>query len=234
MDRGLASILLAVMPMRSLWHVLALSAVGSLAACATHSSVELPEDASSSNRATQDATLQSTLDATVGDAAVACRSDADCTERLSSCIDAYRSCGGVPTLFGMSCDSDHDCSPQGLICSEAGDAGSGSQCIQATACTSDSDCSGERVCSNDPRPLYSVGSFCLMPCATDDDCAPVDTCDEGGHCRTRTCAECPSYFSCSNEACYIANCTDDRQCPGGYCVNKRCSEALGVCQPICL
>lgn len=222
--------------MRSLWHILAFSAVGSLAACVTHSSVELPEDASSSDRTTQDASAQSTLDAAVSDAAVACRSDAECTEPLSVCFDAYGWCG--PYLLGLSCDTDLGCN-QGLACSEAGDTSGGSQCIHATTCTSDSDCSGGRVCSNDPRPPFNhtvkmVGSFCLTPCVADRDCAPMDTCDEGGHCRTRTCTECPSYFSCSNETCYIATCTEDGQCPGGYCVNKRCSEALGVCQPICL
>jgi hypothetical protein len=117
------------------------------------------------------------------------------------------------------------------VCSDAAD-GKTAICTQATSCTKDSECSADLVCSKDPRGPFNdpPGSFCLAPCATDDECAPTDKCDDGGHCRARTCAECPTYFSCNAEVCETSKCTADRDCQGGYCVNNRCAGALGTCE----
>jgi Cys-rich repeat protein len=105
-------------------------------------------------------------------------------------------------------------------------------------CTEDSQCGAGKVCRADPTVpalrLGPSGLVCAAPCASDLDCPPTDTCDSGGHCRARTCAECPPYFSCASGTCVQPSCLKDVDCPGGYCVYERCAGSLGVCKPICL
>jgi Cys-rich repeat protein len=105
------------------------------------------------------------------------------------------------------------------------------------ACTEDSQCSAGKVCRADPTVaaprLGPSGLVCAAPCAGDLDCPPTDTCDSDGRCRARTCAECPSYFSCASGTCVIPSCLKDIDCPGGYCVHESCAGSLGVCKPMC-
>jgi hypothetical protein len=104
-------------------------------------------------------------------------------------------------------------------------------------CRDDSQCGREQVCRRDPAVptgwLGASGLVCAAPCASDHDCAPTDACEDSGHCRTRTCDECPEYLSCASGACVIPNCSADRDCPGGYCVQGACAGALGTCTQLC-
>jgi len=104
-------------------------------------------------------------------------------------------------------------------------------------CSDDSQCSRGEVCRRDPTVptgwLGESGLVCAAPCASDRECAPTDTCEASGHCRTRTCDECPDYLSCTNGACVIPTCSADSDCPGGYCVQGTCAGSLGICRVLC-
>jgi hypothetical protein len=114
--------------------------------------------------------------------------------------------------------------------------------VAMSACTMDSQCDGGSVCREDRSVhdcLISEGldggaTICAAPCTSDSECAPTDRCEDHGHCVPRTCAECPSYFSCAIGACVIPSCSRDSDCPGGYCVNGSCGSALGVCKHNCV
>jgi hypothetical protein len=82
--------------------------------------------------------------------------------------------------------------------------------------------------------VYPISLMCLRPCADDQDCAPTDTCQVDGHCRARTCDECPSYFACTDGRCFTPRCTHDRECPGGFCVSGSCAAEPGTCHLDCL
>jgi hypothetical protein len=116
-------------------------------------------------------------------------------------------------------------------------------CAQAyDECTTDSECDGASVCRENPsippnclmmNGRGDSGLVCTAPCTTDSQCAPMDKCEDAGHCLLRTCAECPSYFLCASGACVIPYCSTDTDCPGGYCVNGRCAGLLGRCVHNC-
>jgi hypothetical protein len=213
----------------------ALSVIGLLAACTTHSSAGTSGDAGATGaRHASDATPGG-VDASapprsgaVDAGPLACRSETDCPKNLPDCHDDYTT--GGPHLYGTGCTHDGRC-PGGLICVLA-DAGARFGTCEAVTCTDDSQCSSGLVCGRDERlPDASPGDsgICLPSCAGNPLCPATETCDEGGHCRPRTCAECPSYFSCQNGTCKIPNCAKDQECPGGYCVNGQCGEKLGMC-----
>jgi hypothetical protein len=101
-------------------------------------------------------------------------------------------------------------------------------------CTDDSQCDGEKVCRAAAEWPGYLGPICVPPCTSDLDCPPTDKCDSGGRCQARTCAECPSYFSCASGTCVVPSCLKDTDCPGGYCVTTRCAGSLGTCILRCL
>jgi hypothetical protein len=182
-----------------------------------------------------------------GNAATGCHSDSDCPRPGPSnvpwiCFPAYAvyraTCGPTPP-GGRPCSDDADCGP-GQVCQENAtvadgglDAG-GQVCVQAMACGQDAECTAGRVCRGgdifapavDQNPTNFV---CRAPCTTDPDCVPTDRCDSAGHCQPRTCAECPSYFSCTTGTCAVPSCSADEECPGGFCVKGYCAGSLGVC-----
>jgi hypothetical protein len=178
-----------------------------------------------------------------------CRSYSDCPLPGPSnihwvCIGPYVSagCGGYdPSTQGTACTTDSQC--RGLVCREdptsrdGGGGPTGLVCTAPVLCTDDSQCGDKQVCREDPNkagwsPLIT-DLLCSAPCATDLDCSPTHKCDGGGHCRARTCAECPMYFSCATGTCIIPSCSKDIDCPGGYCVNGSCAGSLGACQQHC-
>jgi hypothetical protein len=230
------------------WLRLTLSLVASLAACTQSSDHAAGSDASTEHAAEIDAskpiTDSSNGQITDADASKtnadggpqSCRAHSECPGQLHSCFGVYGVCG--PFRGGLACTTDSACS-RGTSCSEPGDAGITMVCGAAATCTDDAQCDGGRVCSKDGRPPFNdpvnaADTFCLFRCASDNDCAPTDKCDTVGHCRARTCAECPSYFACTTGTCEIPTCAADADCPGGHCVNQRCQPTLGTCGELCL
>ena len=173
-----------------------------------------------------------------------CRSDSDCAQLANgpwNCAgpNGPYFCGPVVQV-GVACTVDSVCG-RGSVCRETtmldgGLGPSGKVCTDA-ACTDDSQCSAGQVCRKDPNvrigELDPDGVVCALPCATDRDCAPTDKCESAGHCIARTCADCPSYFSCTSGTCVIPSCSTDPECPGGYCVDGICAGSLGVCRMTC-
>jgi hypothetical protein len=182
---------------------------------------------------------------TTDSATTGCRSSADCTQGTngaSVCIAPQQPwfCGPVEQV-GASCTSDTQCGG-GSVCREilAPDGGvdSGGKVCSDASCTDDSQCPSGQVCRKDFTTRVPDELICAPPCVTGLGCAPTDTCDNSGHCRARTCAECPSYYSCASGTCVIPSCSTDNDCPGGYCVamfsgTGSCSGTLGSCRMIC-
>jgi hypothetical protein len=162
-----------------------------------------------------------------------CRVPSDCAQNEDCFLpNNFHHCG--PVVIRLACTDNSSCS--GSVCRanpEASDAGRA--CAQAVTCTTDSECEGGQVCRTDPTIIVkeSEAPVCTEACKTNRDCAVTDACDDTGHCRARTCSECPSYFSCASESCAIRNCATDAECSGGYCVNGSCAGALGTCQMLC-
>ena len=185
----------------------------------------------------------------LADGATACRSKSDCPQLGPSnavwgcymSYDVYR-CGPVLSgNVGMACTDDAQCGG-GNICRKTtiSDGGLGSSalvCVRAVACTADSQCGAGQVCRSNPTvPIGWIspsGLVCSAPCSTDLDCAPTDKCESGGHCQARTCAECPSYLSCTSGTCVVPGCSTDTDCSGGYCVTGLCAGSLGICRKGC-
>jgi hypothetical protein len=144
-----------------------------------------------------------------GEAGQTCRSMSDCP-------------GSGNTPNGSNCMGPYDPYHCGPV--RSGDP---------VACTGDSQCAVGMVCRDAAGWHGPPGLACLAPCASDLDCPPTDKCDGSGHCQGRTCAECPSYFSCASGTCVVPSCLKDVDCPGGYCVLGSCAGSLGVCKMRC-
>ncbi len=190
-----------------------------------------------------DQTRMPPADAGTPDAALAgCRSNSDCASSSGFvCVGPYQPfrCGPVLSgTVGQNCSDDANCTGAEICRAAGGEFDAGLACSLDRSCTVDADCGPGHVCREDA--LLSTGWVganglaCSAPCAESSDCPPTSTCQSDGHCRVRTCAECPSYFSCSNGACTIPSCSSDGQCPGGYCVLGACAGSLGLCRQLCL
>ena len=170
---------------------------------------------------------------------VECRVDSDCSQLGSyygwgdwTCYGPGQQHCGKPTL-GHACRDNSWCS--GSVCTQ-GSSGpdAGHVCTTPVNCTYDNECEGGFVCRKDPRIAWTNNDkFCSEPCKTEGDCLVTDTCDKTGHCRERSCAECPSYFSCIAGSCVIPTCVSDGDCPGGYCVAGMCAGTFGACSILC-
>jgi hypothetical protein len=188
------------------------------------------------------ASLVETADAAIVDAGVVdatgygCRTSADCSPldghpygwEYYACVGPNQSyhCGPTSSL-GELCVADWQCGA-GNVCSMApggAEGGVGLVCIEGVACTLDSQCGAGNVCRE--------SGYCKVPCTSVIDCAPTERCESAGHCQAQTCAECPSYFACTNGTCSIPTCAADSDCPGGYCVYGSCAGTLGTCQVEC-
>jgi Cys-rich repeat protein len=184
------------------------------------------------------------------DGATGCRSTADCPEPGPSnvgwvCLLPYATCHCGPVVSaneGVACTENSQCGA-GLVCrattvSDGGFSSSGLMCVPAVACTDDSQCGVGQVCREDltvPLGLLGpTGLVCSPPCSSDLDCIGTNKCESGGHCQARTCAECPSYLSCTSGSCVVPSCSTDTDCSGGYCVAGRCAGSLGICRLFCL
>lgn len=186
-----------------------------------------------------------------------CRANSDCPvvspDNYSLvCIGPYEASACVHPIndssIGQPCNDDSQCpySPYSEICRTAtpgheslgADASDGGfVCSGYFSCTEDSQCGPGHVCRHPSVPYGWVGPTtglaCANPCAADIDCPPTTTCDLSGHCRDRTCDECPSYFLCNAGACVIPSCSTDADCPGGFCVVGSCAGSLGRCVLFC-
>lgn len=134
------------------------------------------------------------------------------------------------------CHSTDDCTGQpGTTCEGPYGTG-GCVCQTAPSCTEDSQCDAGTVCGHILEGVCQgyESLHCFAPCTSDSECTPTDACSSDGHCEPRTCANCPSYFTCSNDICLEPSCTTDSQCPGGFCVNGSCAVSLGMCTPECV
>ena len=140
---------------------------------------------------------------------------------------------------GASCHSDNDCDvPNHFYCLGPYNYYTGGcLCENAPTCTQDAQCDAGAVCRNVTSGAGNCHGYesllCAAPCTSDGDCAPTDSCTADGHCAPRTCAECPSYFSCSTGACTDPTCSSDTDCLGGYCVLGSCAVSLGACTVPC-
>jgi len=196
------------------------------------------------------ATCTTTKPTSSTDGATGCRTSADCPQPGASNVPwacsmpngAYRCGPGQPDSVGAACTEDAECGG-GNICRGASvtDGGVGPSslvCVRAVGCTDDLQCNPGQVCRGNPTvPIGWIspsGLVCSAPCLSDLDCAATDKCESGGHCQARTCADCPSYLSCTGGACIVPNCSSDKDCPGGYCVDGSCAGSLGVCKLLCL
>lgn len=124
-----------------------------------------------------------------------------------------------------ACLQSADC-PPGLLC-QAG------RCV---GCTSSSQCP-DAVCK---------GGRCL-PCSSSSDCAVGLVCDwQSGRCvQCVRPTDCPGGSTCFKSAC-VPQCTEDKACVGGFCVDGSCVQCrgtadcplgqwcqLGSCRPRC-
>ncbi len=69
-----------------------------------------------------------------------------------------------------------------------------------------------------PYVCNGTGSMCPTACASDNDCATADYCDENGHCQP-TKANGATCNTAAGSDCKVAGCREcgTRSCIGGHC-----------------
>lgn len=149
-----------------------------------------------------------------------CRSDADCSSAAFERCIAPDESGGCGACMDPpnDCVIDSDCpSMDGVqyVCEEA-----------EVSCP----CSGD-----------GVGTYCIAPCSVTG-CDDGFTCASSGHCTADPCGDddftCPLGTTCTptgtsdDHGCLRTTCTTDADCPcGAGCVEGRCFDTLGTCEP---
>jgi len=130
------------------------------------------------------------------------------------------------------CTQDFDCS--GATCEPPGATPSCGNCNPAPGdCFADTECAPSDVC--EPISCSCDGQKrCVPGCsASGAPCPEGTTCDGvTGRCETLTCAQgCPPLYTCASSfVCERRTCDFEFACPGGFCVEGLCYDALGECR----
>jgi hypothetical protein len=149
-----------------------------------------------------------------------CRGQADCASSSDFCYGPNESNCGIPPR--EECENDGSCGGTGELCHSIDDS-----------------------CSED-----GVGSTCGTACdPVTSPCGSGFVCDATGHCRPPVCGEggftCPISERCDpasidtsgpahaiTDGCVAVHCATDATCPATTrCVNGRCQDGLGTCEP---
>jgi hypothetical protein len=107
-------------------------------------------------------------------------------------------------------------------------------------CTVDADCAAggaDQICDDKlcviPHGGAQTPLHCRKGCAANADCGTGQACNASHHCEAAACAqpaECGPNFTCdaASKRCIPKQCMTDAECDD-YCVNQRCSVAIGQC-----
>jgi hypothetical protein len=146
---------------------------------------------------------------------------------------------GAANDAGTGCRADTDC-PAMKYCA-SNQPGGITYCstkVNEIRCNVDNDCAEagpeSLICENYICPS-GMGRSCFAGC-TDAQCGPTDqtglVCAANHRCQAKSCqqpTDCPTNFDCNAGFCQRRACTSDAMCQG-YCVNKKCANALGTCE----
>jgi len=178
-----------------------------------------------------------------------CRTTAGCV------ADLCYACTCQPSFMGCRGENDtpYACPPLG--CAQPQCCGDDTTCTTPDTClapgqsvgcgacdSTTGDCLRDRECNVqagevcDPIPCSCTNEMhCVPGCMADTDCGTAEVCDTDLHrCRGKACTvdtDCPANFGCDGTgACARKACTTDTDCDG-FCVDKQCYDAQGVCPP---
>jgi hypothetical protein len=160
-----------------------------------------------------------------------------CANRAGHCVKV---CEGGACDCHCDCRSDAECGITSTpnVCVAAGDpippcCGTGPQCGPTRSC---SGLGADLICSSGPC------ASCVPPCTSDDYCGQGYRCGSDKLCVYKRCDgdgfACPARSHCEAtdanadvHGCLHDGCSSDEDCAPGACVNGRCHDAPGSCQP---
>lgn len=173
-----------------------------------------PDSTSTSSTSLTTGDASSTGDASTGGPPDgACRGDADCDD------------GDFELCFAPDETNCGACQVPDAPCADQSECDIGLLCVPFIA-----------PCACDPFAMQCVP---LVMCESDGDCQDTEVCDQGA-CTAKTCDQhmsgCPEFFDCVPDSepadhCVRHPCAADDECSGGFCVEGRCFEGLGMCSP---